>query len=82
VVLEIGQETVVKWAAEGAVKCELSQSILQRFDTRQLSGICWYPESARLAVNQGGTADSSYSSLAELPFCRGFLFSQSSRRKI
>ncbi len=35
-----------------------AQSILQRFDTRQLSGICWYPaKRTAYTVNQGGTAD-------------------------
>ncbi len=44
----------------------ISQSILQRMGMRQLLGICWYPkESARLFVNQGGTADKIYSSLTD-----------------
>ena len=36
----------------------ISQSILQRADIRQLSGVCWYPRKCTAqAVKQGGTAD-------------------------
>ena len=35
---------IIKWTAEGAVKCvNFTQSILQRRGIRQLPGICWYP---------------------------------------
>lgn len=51
-------EPFIKWAAEGAVKCDLSQSILQRDEMRQFSGICQYPSKRTgFSVNQGGTAD-------------------------
>ena len=71
--LEKGKKQVVKWTAEGAVKCVFAQSILQRDDIRQLSGICTYPEESAVSANQGGTTDKIYSSLTEEYFSvKGF----------
>lgn len=40
-----------------------------------MPGVCWYPAKCTgHAVNQGGTADSVYSSLTEEIFCRGRFF--------
>ena len=54
----------------------ISQSILQRADIRQLSGVCWYPRKCTAqAVKQGGTADKFLFVLGRLRFCHGrFLF--------
>ena len=42
---------------------------------RNMPGVCWYPAKyTGHAVNQGGTADSVYSSLTEKIFCRGRFF--------
>ena len=49
---------IVKWAAEGAVKWVLDQSILQRVGIRKLPGVCWYPaKCVEVSMNRGGTAD-------------------------
>jgi len=49
---------IVKWAAEGAVKWALDQSILQREGIRKLPGVCWYPaKRVEVSMNRGGTAD-------------------------
>ena len=51
-----------------------AQSILQRDDIRQLSGICKYPEESAVSANQGGTTDKIYSSLTEEYFSVGDFF--------
>ena len=67
---------VVKWTAEGAVKCEIHRVCCDVAGRRQLPGICWYPaKRTGHAVNQGGTADSVfYSSLTDRSFWLGRFF--------
>ena len=49
---------VVKWTAEGAVKCGFHKVFCDVAGRRYLPGICWYPaKRTGHAVNQGGTAD-------------------------
>ena len=61
---------VVKWTAEGAVKCEDHKVFCDVAGRRNLPGICGYPaKRTGHAVNQGGTADKNfYSSLTEIIF--------------
>ena len=57
--LRSGKKQVVKWTAEGAVKCEFHRVFCDVGGRRHLPGICWYPaKRTGHAVNQGGTADS------------------------
>ena len=50
---------VVKWTAEGAVKCEFHRVFCDVAGRRHLPRICWYPvKRMGHTVNQGGTADS------------------------
>ena len=80
--LEPGKKQVVKWTAEGAVKCDLYHRVFcDAAGKRNMPGICWYPaKRTGHTVNQGGTADSVYnyciySSLTESLFLSGaFLF--------
>lgn len=52
---------VVKWTAEGAVKCEDHKVFCDVAGRRHLPGICRYPAKCTgHAVNQGGTADKCF----------------------
>ncbi len=67
---------VVKWTAEGAVKCDFHKVFCDAAGGRYLPGICWYPtKRTGSTVNQGGTADNLYySSLTDRSFCQGRFF--------
>ena len=68
---------IIKWTAEGAVKCRKATEYSATCGIRNMPGIWWYPIRALLSKKwmQGGTADKVYSSLTEGRFCRGlFLF--------
>ena len=71
-----GEKQVVKWTAEGAVKCEDHKVFCDVAGRRNLPGICGYPaKRTGHAVNQGGTADKNfYSSLTESIFLSGTFF--------
>ncbi len=56
--LRSGKKQVIKWTAEGAVKCAEAQSILQRVAYVSCRGYAGILLRAReFPVNQGGTAD-------------------------
>ena len=72
--LRSGKKQVVKWTAEGAVKCEFHRVFCDVGGRRHLPGICWYPAKCTgHAVNQGGTADSVLFVLdRSIPSVKGF----------
>ncbi len=74
--LEPGKKQVVKWTAEGAVKCVFHRVFCDVAGRRHMPGICWYPaKRTGHAVNQGGTADSVvYSSLTDSMILSGAFF--------
>ncbi len=56
--LKVRLETDCQMGRRGCSQMCFSQSILQRDEMRQFSGICQYPAKVHgFTVNQGGTAD-------------------------
>ena len=71
-----GKKQVVKWTAEGAVKCDYHKVFCDVAGRRHLPGIYWYPAKCTgHAVNQGGTADKCFvRPWQKVYFCQGRFF--------
>ena len=72
----MGEKQVIKWTAEGTVKCYEGRVFCDVRTYVSCQGYIGISQSAQYhAANQGGTADKNYSSLTELiSFVKDFLF--------